>query len=123
MLLAAVRRLRERVSALAVSIEPSVWQLLDDGWTLRAPSAAKLELNELERGLLQCVFAGAGQVVERSDLSAKLTPLDESFTPQRLDMLVHRLRRKIEEQGFPELPLRAVRGQGYVLALPRVAAS
>jgi DNA-binding response OmpR family regulator len=37
------------------------------------------------------------------------------FDPHRLEMLVYRLRRKCLQLTGQELPLRAVRGIGYVL--------
>jgi DNA-binding response OmpR family regulator len=40
-----------------------------------------------------------------------------NFDSHRLEMLVHRLRRKVRDRLGQTLPLRAVRGQGYVMVV------
>ncbi|WP_430540172.1 helix-turn-helix domain-containing protein [Pseudoxanthomonas mexicana] len=41
----------------------------------------------------------------------------DDFDPSRLEMLIHRLRRKVECKSGQELPLSAVRRMGYMLSV------
>lgn len=108
------------VRSLARRLQPPAeraprWALEADGWRLDAPHGAALPLSSSERAVLQRLFATPGVPVPRDALIAGLTDDAYTFDPHRLDMLVHRLRRKLTEAGLPVLPLRAVRGVGYVL--------
>lgn len=94
---------------------PGSWWLADNEWRLYAPDGQWVALNPAERSLVRALFAHARSVVTRKDLLAAMAGGDESFNEHRLDMLVHRLRRKIEANDLPRLPLQSVRGQGYVL--------
>lgn len=91
------------------------WALEGDGWRLVAPDGQWVALNQAERSLVQSLHARAGQVIARASLAAALVDDEPGADSQRLDMLVHRLRRKVEAAGLPRLPLQAVRGKGYVL--------
>ena len=66
---------------------------------------------------MRMLFSCARSVVTREDLLNAMTGDEESAAEQRLDVLIHRLRRKAETNGLPRLPLQSVRGQGYVLML------
>ncbi|MBN8728704.1 MAG: response regulator transcription factor [Xanthomonadales bacterium] len=117
-LVAAVRSLLRRLQAPRVmEAEARGWTFHDDGWQLVAPDGRSLALGAAERALLAALAARAGSTMARGDLLAALAADsgEESFTSHRLDMLVHRLRRKVEESGLPPLPLKAIRGQGLVL--------
>ncbi|MFC4819872.1 response regulator transcription factor [Dokdonella ginsengisoli] len=93
----------------------SRWRLAAQGWRLAAPSGRDVVLNRAERGVLECLFAANGEPVPREQLIAALGESRYEFDPHRLDMLVHRLRRKVVENTGQTLPLRSVRGRGYVL--------
>lgn len=102
----------------AASSKPGQWRLIADGWCLVAPSGGMLALTMPERSLLAALDASRGQPVEREALIAALSDEVSDFDPHRLEMLVHRLRRKasaISDDGAP-LPLLAARGVGYLLA-------
>lgn len=94
------------------------WALGADGWRLSAPSGVTIDLSATERALLQRLFAGANTTVLREALIAVLADDANAFDPHRLDMVMHRLRRKLADAGMPVLPLHTVRGVGYVL-VPR----
>lgn len=99
--------------------EPRHWRLATDGWCLVAPSGGMLALTMPERSLLSMLDASRGQPVEREALIAALSEEVSEFDPHRLEMLVHRLRRKagtISTGDDPPLPLLAARGVGYLLA-------
>lgn len=94
------------------------WQLQSDGWCLAAPGGKVVALTVSERSVLRRLEQERGQPVSREALIAALAEDVHAFDPHRLEMLVHRLRRKaanIAGDG-PALPLAATRGVGYVLA-------
>jgi two-component system response regulator CpxR len=79
---------------------------------------ASLSLTETEFALLQALLESPGVVLEREMLSDRVSqrpfhPLDRS-----LDMLVSRLRRKLEILDNPGQALKTIRGTGYVFMLP-----
>lgn len=91
------------------------WQLDLGGWNLVAPGGRKVPLTQAERMLLDLLFASASETVTRAAILALLTRDLQDFDPHRLEMLVHRLRRKVFAETGETFPLRAVRGVGYVL--------
>lgn len=93
------------------------WSLSPDGWTLFDPEGSSMPLTAQERGFLQCLWARAGEAVSREDLAVALGGDPYEYDFHRLDTLVSRLRRKATGAGMA-LPLRAVRGTGY-LFIPR----
>jgi two-component system, OmpR family, response regulator PhoP len=118
LLIAALANLRRRLQlAQAPPREATMadWRLSDDGWTLFSPQQRKLALTEAERGLLKALFAQRGAPVERDILIAAVTDVPWDFDPHRLEVLVHRLRARVTAATQAPLPLRAVRGQGYLL--------
>ncbi|KRA46526.1 response regulator transcription factor [Pseudoxanthomonas sp. Root630] len=92
------------------------WSLSDAGWTLHGPDAMTLALSEAERTILARLLEQPGVPVSRADLIQMLTDQPWDFDPHRLDVLVHRLRGKVNSSFSRPLPLRAVRGVGYVFA-------
>ncbi|HDS0949338.1 TPA: response regulator transcription factor [Stenotrophomonas maltophilia] len=92
----------------------AVWQLRDDGWTLVAPAGAQLALTAAERGLLGLLLDTPGLPVGREQLIAAVAEDPWDFDPHRLDVLVHRLRTRTRRDCAQDLPLRAVRGSGYL---------
>lgn len=121
------RRLSDAVSesspgkvAKAGAFPSNTWALADGGWTLQAPSGASLSLSDQERILLSLLFKALGEPVSRPELVGALTDTPRDFDPHRLDALVYRLRNRVREVCGQPLPIRSVRGTGYVLASPHV---
>jgi len=52
--------------------------------------------------------------VERERLIAGMTESPADFDPHRLEVLLHRLRQRVRGASGHALPLRAVRGIGYL---------
>jgi len=109
-----LRRMRMPL-APAVLRPSSRWHLSANGWHLHGPSGEGVELTRAERLLLETLAAAAGEPVPRERLTAALGGDDHDFDPHRIEMVVHRLRRKVAERFGTALPLRSVRGHGYVL--------
>lgn len=90
------------------------WHLDTDGWCLVSPRNGVIALTVPERTLLHVLIAATGTPVCREALISALTEEVYDFDPHRLDMLVHRLRKKISEQTGEASPLLTARGTGYV---------
>lgn len=93
------------------------WALESDGWDLRGPNAQVLALTEAERAFLTLLFSSPAETVARERLIAALTDQPWSFDPHRIEVLVHRLRNRVQSATGCTLPVRAVRGAGYRLTV------
>lgn len=113
-LCATVRSVARRLAPVP-ALGRGPWRLEADGWRLASPEGLSTDLSASERVLLRVLFAAANTTVSREILIAGLTEDAEAFDPHRLDMVMHRLRRKLVEAGMAALPLHTVRGVGYVL--------
>ena len=109
-----LRRVRMPPAAADAEDARPCWRLATGQWQLLAPSGRAVDLNRAERCVLAFLFAANGEPVARERLIEELGEPLHDFDPHRLDMLVHRLRRKVAQEVAEALPLRAVRGLGYV---------
>ena len=119
MLTATVRSLLRRLDRLNTSRAedkpaPS-WRFEMQDWNLASPRGVKVRLTHAERLLIDMLAASPGETVPRDTIISKLARDIHDFDPHRLEMLVHRLRRKVLSATSEPLPLNAVRGIGYVL--------
>lgn len=117
---AAVRALARRLLApdeaatTAADSATPAWSLSADGWSFTDAQGKVLPLTGQERAVLRYVAARRGEAVSRESIATALGEDPYDYDYHRLEVLVSRLRRKAAEQGV-DLPLRAVRGIGYVL--------
>lgn len=117
LLASALQSLSRRLQAVAPST-PTVaekWRIEADGWRLVAPNDAVVALSLTERAIVSKLKA-ADSPVPRDDLISELAELVEDFDPSRLEMLIHRLRRKVETKTGIELPITSIRKLGYMLS-------
>lgn len=115
----AVLRRQDR-STTSPATTLSVHDLELDVAARRALKAGKkLELTDVEFGLLEALMRLPGKVLSRDELS--LAVLGRAFDPfdRSLDMHVSRLRRKLGRDGEDEGRVKTVRGVGYQLVLDR----
>ena len=134
-------RVRAVMRPAAAPLQPvapqPAWRLAQGDWMLCAPSGAQLKLTTNERSFMACLMAAQDGVVSRDDLlrcidGANAGPgartgmamgpgIDpeadadsdaRGAEPKRLDVIASRLRRKATQAGM-QLPLHAVRGNGY----------
>lgn len=107
---ATLRSVTRRMKPAAPAI---AWRLSGDGWSLCTPDGAIVELSMQERLLLEGVMEEPGRVITREALLERFEQASEDVDPQRLDMVVHRLRKKVAQVGH-RLPLRTLYRSGYV---------
>jgi len=108
------RRLKLSSSPGAI---PGTWKLDSDDWLLLSPSGGRVILSKTERRLLEELMKQPNQVVVRDILIGAISDDVDAFDPHRLDSLIHRLRRKVLASVGEPLPLNAVHGHGYLLAM------
>ena len=114
-LLARVNALVRRSSRVVEPTCLSVRDLTLDLLSRKVTRAGKrIELHAREFSLLEYLLRNTGRVVTKTMILSHVW--DYSFDPQTnvVDVLVCRLRNKIEK-GFPTKLIRTVRGMGYVL--------
>lgn len=73
-----------------------------------------LDLSRREADLMELLLRRAGQVVRRQAIEDALYGFDDAVTPNAVEAIVSRLRRKLDEAGASGL-LHTVRGVGYLL--------
>lgn len=114
-LVATLQSLARRVRMGAGEDETPQWRLAPEGWRLCAPDGRSMALNHSERRLLARLFETPGDLVVHDELIRVLVTAIEDVDQHRLEMLIHRLRRKAVTELGRSLPLRSVRSRGYVL--------
>lgn len=92
------------------------WQLNLDTAGLIAPngSRATLTLNELQ--LMRLLHARAPQACTPMELGLAMGMLPDEFDKHRIEVVISRLRTKIARITGMNIPIRALRGQGYSLS-------
>lgn len=118
-----MRRVKERaeVSTSAMMGEQRVvvfsdWKLNLDSRELRDPTGSKVELTSGEFNLLNEFIEKAGRVLSRDHLLSAIYNREWEPFDRSIDVLVTRLRRKVEaDSRHPEI-IKTVRGTGYMFA-------
>jgi DNA-binding response OmpR family regulator len=117
-LMATLHSVARRLKLLSIApVTGGAWKLDSDDWLLISPSGDRVILSKTERFLLEELMKQPNQVVVRDVLIGAITDDIYAFDPHRLDSLIHRLRRKVLAAVGEPLPLNAVHGQGYLLAM------
>ncbi|HEX8298423.1 MAG TPA: response regulator transcription factor [Rubricoccaceae bacterium] len=115
---ARVAALLRRGTATAQPTRLAAGPLALDLLTREATRAGvPIELQPREFGLLEYLVRNAGRVVSKTEILNHLWDFD--FDPQTnvVEVLVHRLRQKVDA-GFEPALVQTVRGMGYVLRVP-----
>lgn len=94
--------------------EPAqAWRLEATRWRLVTPGGGTVQLSESEVRLLSPFFETPDSIVDRQTLAERV-----GMDARSIDLLVHRLRRKVETESGEILPLRTMRFRGYAFAAP-----
>jgi DNA-binding response OmpR family regulator len=115
LLAATLYSLARRLRTSSPSTSMGRWSLDAEGWCLLSPSGGAIGLTRTERRFLTPLVESINQVVSRETLITVFTAEDEDFDSQRLDVLIHRLRKKVLHILGVPLPLNSVHGKGYIL--------
>ena len=116
----AVLRRQDRSSSPPAAAHLRVQDLeLDVAARKASKGGKKLDLTDVEFGLLEALMRVPGTVLSRDELSQAV--LGRAFDPfdRSLDMHVSRLRRKLGSDGEDEERVKTIRGVGYQLAFDR----
>ncbi|MFK2901638.1 response regulator transcription factor [Dyella jejuensis] len=123
LLAATVQNLARRLparqvrDAAPIPMQPLRWRLEAGGWRLVSPRGKVVALTAMEQCIAATLAAAHGQPVSRDALICALSQnACDFFDPHRLEMTIHRLRRKALSIANEILPLVTVRGSGYMLA-------
>lgn len=115
-----IRNLHRRISARYEASSPEaaaeeVWGFNATRWVIVCPRGVKVSLSAAERHLMEKLLERPGEPVARADLVPP--ERQQNLDPGRgLDLLVFRLRRKVEKETGSSLPLLSARSIGYVFA-------
>lgn len=96
-------------------LQPARWRLEAGGWRLVSPQGKVLDLTAPEQCVAATLAASHGAPVSRDALISALTRNIYDFDPHRLEMMIHRWRKKAFTNTGEALPLITVRGNGYLL--------
>ena len=95
---------------------PQGWRLNATNWLLTSPAGDTLKLTQSETVLLNALATRPGQTMPREQLIQALGHESDTYDPRRMEILVRRLRNKIELTTSSPLPLETVHGLGYAFA-------
>jgi len=98
------------------SIAPGRWRLEGGGLRLVSPQGNVVSLTSAEQCVATTLVAEDGRPVTRDILIHALTHNVDDFDPHRLEMTIHRLRKKVLMQTGENLPLLTVRSRGYMFS-------
>jgi DNA-binding response OmpR family regulator len=111
-LISIVRRYARRLGVRPQISKPQ-WLLDSKTWVLQSPTEEELELTHKEMSFLRCFVGLEGLAVKRQVIIRALGFSPDAYDIRRLEAMVSRLRKKLEDSGFKDFPLSTVYGVGY----------
>ncbi len=114
----ATRFAQDDAAVLAKPANAGGWQLDPLSGFLLAPNQTRLRLSVNEQQVLKALLARAGEVCRNGELALAIGFNPDEVDKHRIEVIVSRLRSKVERECGLTLPVRSVRGQGYVLEPP-----
>lgn len=99
---------------------PYSWSLNAQEWCLYSPSHQELRLTSREFVLLNQLMLAEGQVVSKQELCLEIFGPRIQNAPDRLNVLIARLRKKALDELAQELPVKTVHQLGYAFTAPAV---
>jgi two-component system, OmpR family, response regulator PhoP len=121
MLVAALKNLIDRLAggprrqhSVGADAPAARWRLEGGGWRLVSPQGKAINLAAAEQCILATLAAASETPVTRENLIRALARSVHDFDNHRIEMMIHRLRRKALISTGETLPLVTVRGSGYL---------
>jgi DNA-binding response OmpR family regulator len=93
------------------------WAVKPDAGFLSTPNGMQLRLSVSEGQLLRVLAGKAGAACNHAEMAVALGLLPDEFNKHRAEVIISRLRNKVERYTGLSLPLLSVRGVGYSLHL------
>lgn len=121
-LVAVIDHTAQRLYSPAES-HPDTWRLSSLKRRLFAPDGTEIELTELQARLM-LLFAPGRRTLQRMEIANTFVPDEthpEHALDERIETAISRLRRKLDEHGIHEAPIKTVRGVGYLFSAPLLA--
>lgn len=98
---------------IAAEAGPAQWMLDVAYGQLRAPNGRICMLSDVERKLMFCLVSENGEAVSAEQLARKLNIAIESYQRHRVEVIISRLRKNVDQSVGMKLPLFSIRGMGY----------
>ncbi len=125
-LVAAIETIWRRINKLQKNfpsqtppaIAQSAWTLDANDWTLKSPSGKKSTLTDREFALVTTLLRAQGEVIGKVRLHAGVFPDADQVDSHRIDVILSRLRQKIQQELHEVLPIRTIFGKGFVFITP-----
>jgi len=112
---ARLRALLRRPGNRAPTVMTSGALAFDTASRMGTVGGKSLDLSRREADLLELLMRREGSVVQRGSIEEALYSFNDPVSPNALEAVISRLRRKLEENGLNER-LHTVRGVGYMLS-------
>lgn len=119
-LLARVRAVLRRFRRRDPPSRPSMPVIEYDGWTvdlvrreLASPDGAMVRLTRAEFDILAALLQAGGTSLSRDYLLEVVGSVERTTKPRTIDVMVSRIRRKLDEAGAPLPRIRTRTGEGY----------
>ena len=113
-LLAHLRSLTRRTLGARPTLLTATGLALDPAARTVSRDAAPLDLTSREIAVLEHLLRRKGRVIAKSELLDHCWDVNFDGGPAVVEVLIHRLRRKIDSPGRPPV-IETVRGEGYVI--------
>lgn len=109
-LIAILHRLKRRL--VSHQLDSSQWTLNSIRWEITTPNQLEIELTKNEFALLSCFISKPGQTITREQIIVGLGFNPDTYDTRRLEVMLRRLRKKVEEAGVAKFPLQTIYGVG-----------
>ena len=110
-----IRRRGTESESGSIAPRTARWEVGAGGWSLVCPDGRMVALSIAERTIVVKLYHSQEHPVSRDELVEELSNVIDDFDPNRLEMLIHRLRKKVFEKVGVEIPLYTIRRTGYFL--------
>ncbi len=122
-LVLVLQRLALRYADFAVdhANEPRIgdvdgWHFTPDCFYLKAPNGIQVKLTLTESQLLRALLNKLAKICPYVELGMAIHSHPDDFDKHRVEVIISRLRSKVERETGMPLPLRSYRGVGYSLS-------